>query len=357
MRRQVRSRWIAVALAASTLVLLAWVLVGLLSVVGGTSAGRESADIVEKAQEPVGTEVRPAPSTGDPVTAVDVAAPHLSPALPPAVLARLAESSLRGTQPDGGVRFSDDGRLVVDGELRRQIEWWLSLLGEMPLSEIRSLFEQTLTNAHTPAQAAAALAFFDRWVDYLAAADAGLPDGNTAQRLDSLSALRRQWFGADAETLFGDEERYTRHVLARQELLRDSSLSAEERQQQLEELDADLSPEQRAMRAETIDPLLASEQTSQFDALDVPPAQRQAERAVLFGAEAADRLAALDAERSAWNARVAAVRAQQQAWAVDTNLDTNQREARLQDLLNADFSASEQRRVRALLRLPAATDD
>jgi lipase chaperone LimK len=146
-------------------------------------------------------------------------------------------------------------------------------------------------------------------------------------------------------------------VLARQELLRDSSLSAEERQQQLDELDADLSPEQRAMRAETIDPLLASEQTSQFDALDVPPAQRQAERAVLFGAEAADRLAALDAERSAWNARVAAVRAQQQAWAVDTNLDTNQREARLQDLLNADFSASEQRRVRALLRLPAATDD
>jgi lipase chaperone LimK len=121
-------------------------------------------------------------------------------------------------------------------------------------------------------------------------------------------------------------------------------------------LDVDLSPEQRAMRAETIDPLLASEQTSQFDALDVPPAQRQAERAALFGAEAAERLAALDAERAAWDARVAAVRAQHQGWA-DSELDPAEREARLQNLLDADFSDSEQRRVRALLSLPAAAGD
>jgi lipase chaperone LimK len=105
------------------------------------------------------------------------------------------------------------------------------------------------------------------------------------------------------------------------------------------------------MRAETIDPLLASEQTSQFDALDVPPAQRQVERAALFGPEAAERLALLDAERAAWDTRVAMVRAQQQAWAADTTLDPAQREARLQSLLDVDFSDSEQRRVRALLSL------
>ncbi len=355
MRRQVRLRWIAVAFAAATLSLLAWVLVGRLPVVEGTTVGRESTVSAESTREPVGTEVPPAPMTPIPAAVVDSAAPDLSPELPPAVLARLAESSLRGTQPDGGVRFSGDGRLIVDGELRRQIEWWLSLLGEMPLSEIRSLFEQSLSNAHSPAQAAAALAFFDRWVDYLAVADASLPDGSTAQRLDALSALRRQWFGADAETLFGDEERYTRHVLARRELLGDSSLSADERQQQLAQLDAQLSPEQLAMRAETIDPLLASEQTGQFDALDVPPAQRQTERTALFGPEAAERLATLDAERAAWQARLASVRARQQVWASDTSLNDGEREARLQSLLDADFSDAEQRRVRALLSLPANT--
>jgi lipase chaperone LimK len=331
--------------------LLAWVWTTRLPEVEPSTAEGAALVIPAATEEPAGTADRPAPTALIPAAVVDSTDSDSSPGLPPAVLARLAESSLRGTEPDGGVRFSSDGRLIVDADLRRQIEWWLSLLGEMPLVEIRSLFEQSLANAHAPAQAAAALAFFDRWVDYLAAADAQLPDGSTAQRLDALSALRRQWFGADAETLFGDEERYTRHVLARQELLRDSSLTPEERQQQLALLDVDLSPEQRAMRAETIDPLLASEQTSQFDALDVPPAQRQVERAALFGPEAAERLALLDAERAAWDTRVAMVRAQQQAWAADTTLDPAQREARLQSLLDVDFSDSEQRRVRALLSL------
>ncbi len=356
MRGRTRSRWIAVGIAVGMLGLLGWVW-STRSLEVDEPSSTTAAVTLEATQQPVGADARPSLPSPAPATVIEPTMPEPSSDLPPAVLARLAESSLRGTQPDGAVRFSSDGRLIVDGELRRQIEWWLSLLGEMPLSEIRSLFEQSLANAHTPAQVAAAMAFLDRWIDYLSAADSSLPDGTTAQRLDALSALRRQWFGADADALFGDEERYTRHVLARRELLGDSSLSAAERQQQLAQLDAQLSPEQLAMRAETIDPLLASEQTSQFDALDVPPAQRQAERTALFGHEAAERLATLDAERAAWQARLASVRAQQQAWDSDTGLNPAEREERLQRLLDADFSDAEQRRVRALLSLPANTGD
>lgn len=351
MRRRSGARWVAEAIAVGTLGLLAWIWSTRPPVDPPTPLGL-TAVTAEATLAPADRAERPAPVSPSPLSVIDSTATDASSSLPPAVLARLAESSLRGTQPDGGVRFGSDGRLIVDVDLRRQIEWWLSLLGEMPLAEIRSLFEQALSNAHPPAQVASALAFFDRWIDYLAAADANLPDGSTAQRLDALSALRGQWFGADADTLFGEEERYTRNVLARQEVLRNRSLSAQEREQQLTELDADLSPEQRAVRAEAIDPLLASEQTSQFDALGVPPAQRQAERAALFGAEAAERLAQLDAERAAWDARVAAVRAQQRAWAKDEHLDPVQREALLQGLLDGGFSDNEQRRIRALLSLP-----
>lgn len=282
------------------------------------------------------------------------ALPEVQLGLPPAVLDRLERSSLRGSRPDGQLRFDAQGRLVVDAELRRHLEWWLSLLGELPLEQIRDLFRLSLPGEMTPALAAEALAFFDRWIDYLRDADASLPDGSTLARLDALAALRRQWFGeADSEALFGDEERYTRHVLARQAVLRDPSLSAEQRAEALTELDAQLSPEQRQMRAATVDPLLLSEQTAQFERLQIDPAQRHAERSALVGPEAADRLAQLDLQRQDWEQRMNALREAARQWQSNQALTGAERESRLQAWLELHgYSEAEQRRARALLALP-----
>lgn len=275
--------------------------------------------------------------------------PAMVDGLPLEVLARLEESSLRGSKADGSVRFDAAGRLIVDADLRRHLEWWLSLLGEMPLVQIRDLYRRSLPTALDGAQVAAAVAFFDRWVDYLQAADAALPDGSTLQRLDALATLRRQWFGEQAaEALFGEEERYTRHVLQRQGLLRDESLTPERRAEALAELDAELSPEQRLMRAESIDPLLLSEQTAQFERLGVDAQQRFAERSALVGADAAERLAQLDLRRQDWAARMAVLRQSSSQW------PAAEYEARLQDwLTQRGFSEPEQRRARALLAVPA----
>ncbi|MCB1627382.1 MAG: hypothetical protein KDI48_06605, partial [Xanthomonadales bacterium] len=226
----------------------------------------------------------------------------------------MASSSLRGSAPDGQIRFDAQGRLQVDAELRRHLEWWLSLLGEISLPEIRQWFGESLLGLDD-AQRRSTLDFFDRWVDYLRAADAALPDGSTTERLEALSALRRQWFGdAAAEALFGDEERYTRHVLSRRALLQDTSLSVEQRAAALADLDQQLSPEQRQMRAQTVDPLLLSEQTAQFEQLNISPDQRHAERAALVGESAANRLAQLDLQRQDWDQRMAALRAAASDW-------------------------------------------
>lgn len=298
---------------------------------------------------PQAAPVAPAASAPAAVPAPSAALPAAADELPAEVLARLEQSSLRGSNADGSVRFDGAGRLIVDADLRRHLEWWLSLLGEMPLAQIRELYRRSLPASLNSTQSTAALAFFDRWVDYLQAADATLPDGSTLQRLDALALLRRQWFGEQAaEALFGEEEHYTRHVLQRQALLRDQSLTPERRAAALAELDAQLSPEQRQMRAESIDPLLLSEQTAQFDRLGIDASQRLAERSALVGADAAERLAQLDLERLDWEARMAALRQVSRQWTAA------EYEARLQDWLTRQgFSEPEQRRARALLALPA----
>lgn len=269
-------------------------------------------------------------------------------ALLPAVAAALADSSLRGTLPDGALRFDANNRLIVDADLRRHVEWWLSLLGEVPIARIRELLQANLAN-YTPDQARQALAFFDRWIDYLQAADGLSTAGETGARLSALSDLRQRWFGADAQGLFGDEEAYTRAVLARQDALTDPTFTAEQRAEAVALADAELDENQRAMRQASRDPLLASVQTSQFEALNTAPEQRHEERAALWGDKAADRLAQLDQERAQWDARMQAFRSERQQILNDSSLTPEQHQAGIEALLERDFSDPEARRAQALL--------
>ncbi len=265
----------------------------------------------------------------------------------PDVRVALDRTSLRGTLADGEIRFGADGRLIVNSALRRHMEWWLSLIGEMPLNEIRQLLQRNL-GLMEAGQASQVLAFFDRWVDYLHAADTLQAPGDTAQRLQQLSALRREWFGDKALALFGEEETYTSAVLARQQALSDPQLSPDERAAAVRAADEMLSDEQRQVRQASTDPLIASVQTQQFESLEVAPEQRYQEREAIWGAEAADRLAALDAERARWQARVDAFRAERAQVLADSSLDSSAQQARIAQILERDFNPAEARRARAM---------
>ncbi|MBB5208541.1 lipase secretion chaperone [Chiayiivirga flava] len=265
-----------------------------------------------------------------------------------ALRTRFAQSSLRGTTPDGALALDAAGRVVANAELRRLFEWYLALTGEFELTDIRSLFAADQRDAHGAAAAADALALFDRYIGLREAAariDGSLDD---LAYLDALIALRRQWFGADADAMFGAEEAAQALSLERLAVVGDPTLDATERNALLADIDARQPPDERDARARFTDAELAGEQTRQLDALAADPATRHAERSALFGDDAATRLAALDADRAAWQRRIDDYVRSRDALRSDTSLDPASRATRLATLRERSFADHERRRIDAL---------
>lgn len=260
-------------------------------------------------------------------------------------------ASLRDSEPDGAVTLDAHGRLRPSLEVRRLFDYFLSAIGELELPAIRALLLAHVRGLHGDAVAAEVLALFDRYVDYqqaLAAMHA--PPGEPLRdRLARVRDLRRRLLdGATADAFFGDEERYTEYTLDRRDLLADATLDERTRQQRLDELEAGLPEAQRAQMQEANAAVLVDEQNRQFDALRLDPAQRQAEREALFGAEAAQRLAAADAEQAAWERRVAAYVQARDALHADARLDATARERAVAELRARSFDEAERRRIGSL---------
>lgn len=209
-----------------------------------------------------------------------------------AVSEHLRRSSLRGSEVDGAVRLGSDGRLRMDTALVDFFEYHLALLGELDLDAIRDLLAEHVEQRVGADAVPRVLAAFERYLG-LRQALAALPAG--ASLTDTLQArisLERQWFGDDAEAMFGEAREHDARTA-----------------QRLERGDAELEPWQRSIapaEREARVALLAEEQSRQFEALGLPVEQRRLERTALWGAQAAARLDALDAERAAWDARLQA---------------------------------------------------
>lgn len=262
--------------------------------------------------------------------------------------AKLAQSSLRETEPDGTVTLAADGSLRYDRALRRLFDYWLSLVGELDHTEIRVLLEGWLAERHPPRVVAQALEAFDRYLRYLREVDrtgAGLGSADPARRLALLKQLRRQVLGAELATaFFAEQEAHEDLTLARWQLSRDTSLSPAEREARLaaaeaalpESLRQDLQAERRAEADLAL--------SRQIDTLTDPSARAEARREA-FDAETAARLDQLDAERRQWSERVAAYRGFLKTL---DGLDAAVREQRRSAYLAQHFASHEAQRLAAL---------
>lgn len=265
-----------------------------------------------------------------------------------ALLERWQRSSLRGSEVDGELGLDRLGRLRADAGLRRLFDHALSLQGEFSLAEIRSLIGHWVEARHGGSVRDEAVALFDRYLA-LKRAESEL-DGirDPADRLARLIELRRAHIGADADAMFGAEETYTAHTLARLALLREPGRDDQDRARALAELDARRPAAQREAEALALSPTLLAEHESLLDAENLDPAQREAERRALWGEDAARRLAELDEAEADWQARLNGYAAARQRILGDPHLAAADREAALQDLLRQRFSESERRRVASL---------
>ncbi|MFP2959725.1 lipase secretion chaperone [Myxococcus sp. 1LA] len=291
----------------------------------------------------------PAPKHAVPTTSSTEAAP----ALPP------KPGSLQDTEEDGSVQVDASGHLVVTPNLRRLFDYYLSAMGEEALSVIRERILASLRAKNLPAAAMEeAVRVLD---DYLAYRDAARTFAANQQgagldvgaRLESLRELRREHLGPWADGLFGEEEQVDAVSVERMKLQQDTTLTPEERERRIAELDEQLPSDYRAGRDEALRPL--QQQTVERELVESGASAEdlRQHRLATVGPEATERLEAMDREEEAFKQRLTEFRARRDAL-VQSEQNPTARQAAVQRLLFDSFTPEERLRVEALDAIDAA---
>lgn len=210
-------------------------------------------------------------------------------------------------------------------DLRRRFDHYLLGLGEVTVTDLRSLVFDDAGRAHGEALAGQILVVWDGYLSLAGYAWSSRFDpadpGTWQAALAEQRQVRRQMLGeAWASAFFADEERHLEAVRAQVE----------------------------AGTAPPADPGAAVPQVEPGkDAAAV-----MAERTALYGEAAAHRLAQVDSEWADWESRLGAARAEWQRLQQANQLSDLQRNAQMAQYVQSHFPGSEHLRVKALLHLP-----
>lgn len=258
--------------------------------------------------------------------------------------------SLDGTEADGAIEADAAGHLVVDLELRRLFDHFLAASGEEPIATMRARIIAVL-RARLPGPAVAeAIDILDRYLAYREAARGLVAGGSDTAALDQVHELRVKLLPpAVVKAFFADEEAATYAAMQRRDVLADRTLSEAERARKLAEIEARIPAAAREGRAAALVPLAEMQREDQLRASGASEAAITASRTAAFGADGAARLAALDREHAAWDARLAQFRAARAAIVADATIDDAERARRIAALLESSFTEPERIRVEAIV--------
>lgn len=266
-------------------------------------------------------------------------------------------ASLTGTRVDGALQVDADGNLVIDLGVRRVFDYFLATIGEESLDEIRARLALYLQQ-HLPAAAAQqAWDLLTRYLDYKdALAEMPGHDGSYDGMRDSLQRareLRDALLGPTlAEAFFREEDEYADFALQYIDQLHDPVLTAQEKQQRAEALLSALPDNARQEIQSTGRPLQIEQSVQALREQGATTDDIWLYREQQFGSAAADRLAALDAQRAQWQQRYEYYRQQREA--IETSgLDDTDKAAEIIRLRAEQFSDAEQKRVDVLDRITA----
>jgi lipase chaperone LimK len=220
----------------------------------------------------------------------------------------LAHTSLAGTQPDGDWGIDAQGQLKASRALRQRFDYYLSLIGEMPLADIHALVLQAAKQSLKEPALGQVIALWERYVQLQQHAWKHAVDlrqsASWSAALSERQIVRRQMLGADvAQAFYADEERELQDMLARLNAGQGSAVSSTE------------------------------------------PAQS------VLHPQASQREAELQVQWQQWDQRIAVARQQIQAIAQAPELSELQRQQNIQQVLASQFQGTELTRARALLGL------
>ena len=124
--------------------------------------------------------------------------------------------------------------------------------------------------------------------------------------------------------------------------------SPDERQRKLDELEQQLPASEREARADALGPVRLMHDEQQLQEAGASPEEIRTLREQQFGAEAADRLEALDRERAEWQQRLDDYRRARRAIEDDGSLSAAARAHAVDTLMDERFTPQERLRVEAL---------
>jgi len=279
-----------------------------------------------------------------------VAAPRVAASAPTVDAPPRAVSSLAGTTPDGGATAAADEALVLDPALIRLFDYYLTTVGERPLSAIQSQVEHDLDGRLAPHAARQAKDVFARYLQFKTALKAQRPAKAAGHSVDTLReglrlmlALRAAYFSeAESQALFGAQDAQASAALARMSIEQDPALDAQQRRGRLAALDARLPASERAQREAPLAVVRLEEAAQRIRAQGGSEDDVYRMRAAATSPEAANRLADVDREEAAWKVRIAAYLAQRAAL-----LSAQAGNEEMSELRNRLFTPEEQRRLAA----------
>ncbi len=257
----------------------------------------------------------------------------------------LSPRSLADTEVDGSFSLDSSGRFVFDERAQQAFDYFLTADEELSADELHDWVEAELDARLPEAARDDALAAWHAYLGFRAEAAAALADSQA-----DLAEVEQRLLDAADEQL-GQEpiaaierEQITRAFALHRAL----ELDGAARELAL----AELGGEAEGFEGSDAGRFLAGRRTvAEAEATGASAEQIHVLRSEQFGTAAADRLAALDAERAAWDTRVAEFRGARDELRnsfVGSPAELDQQISRLEA---ERFSASELRRVRALDKL------
>lgn len=263
--------------------------------------------------------------------------------------------SLRQTAVDGLPSAMDSGAIDVV-QLKSMFDYYLSTQGERALPEIRKEVESQLAARLHGQSLQDARDFFHRYLAYLRSlAEAGKLKSVSADvlvqmrdRLQLLRQLRERHFQSqEIRQLFAATDAMDQMILQRMSIQRRQDIPVSEKQRLLAELEQTLPADLQAARQQATKHLVLSDAERQLREQGASPAQLQAMRTSMAGPEAAQRLAAMDAEEAAWQGKLKQWQREREQLVKDAGLSDLQRQQAQQALEQQLFSENERKRLAA----------
>lgn len=268
--------------------------------------------------------------------------------------------SFEGTTVDGIFRLDADGNLLISEDIRRIFDYFLAAVGEEPLRASVARLRAYIV-AQLPANAREqALTLLNQYLDYkrqLVLLERDLPQmanlDALRQRESAVQALRARLFDSQTQqAFFGREEAYNQFTLQRLAIAHDRQLDDNAKAVAIDQLRNSLPAEMQ----DAVLPQLQNDlrqQTAALQAAGAKPEQIRQLRQQLVGAEATQRLEALDQKRQTWKKRIAQYREEKTAIENNPGLSASDKRAAINQLALENFDERERLRLEAAEQLSA----